>query len=96
VVFADSAQNGSVGFDDFAMLARSFGSTSMMPVTTDYNADGSIGFGDFAILARNFGSDLSAFEPISTGSPVVAALLVDQFFADDDESDDEDELDFII
>lgn len=94
VLVADMSQNGSVGFDDFAVLASVFGTPTTVPFVADVDADGLVGFGDFSFLASNFAASLTSF--VAPTPPVAnsdaAAWAVDQIFAADEKDDEDEEL----
>ena len=96
VLVADMSQSGSVGFDDFSVLASVFGTTGSAPFVADVDANGSVGFGDFGLLSANFAATLDSFvAPVPPAIPVIGALAADQVFAVDlfGEEDDEDKAD---
>ncbi len=90
IIVADGARSGSVGFADFALLARTFGTESDELQTSDYDADGRVGFSDFALLARHFGVSLDTLIP--PVPPAVdatqASNAADQIFASDDDDEE--------
>lgn len=97
VVHADSGNDGTVNFPDFALLARSFGLESEELHPADFDADGTVGFSDFATLARNFGASLAGLvapvPPAAAPTPVATTyvILADTVFAAIGDTDEEDE-----
>ena len=51
--------DGTVGFSDFLILARDFGSEEATAAIADLDCDGVVGFTDFLILSENFGTSVA-------------------------------------
>lgn len=58
----DADFDGSVGFADFLILSRNFG-TPATYTEGDFNADGEVQFSDFLILSANFGGSTTEVVP---------------------------------
>ena len=58
--------DGSVGFDDFLVLANNFGNEAER-TEGDLNGDGVVGFDDFLTLSSNFGTKPVAVEAVFAG-----------------------------
>ena len=67
----DANLDGTVGFEDFLLLARSFEEENVGWANGDFDGDNSVNFGDFLLLSRNFGD---SFQPSVGGS--VSAFAV--------------------
>ena len=52
---ADFNRDGTVGFDDFLVVARNFGSQNASHARGDVDGDGRVTFSDFLVLAQTFG-----------------------------------------
>ena len=61
-LMGDVNDDGNVGFDDLAILARNYGKPGT-PDQGDVNGDGKINFNDLVLLARNYGSTTAAQPP---------------------------------
>ncbi len=55
---ADFNDNGTVDFDDFLRLAKSYGKESVDHRSGDADGDGEVDFADFIVLAQTYGDDI--------------------------------------
>ena len=77
---ADFNRDGTVGFDDFLVVARNFGSQNASHARGDVNGDGRVTFSDFLVLAQTFGDQqyvrrVRGIPASATASNNVAAAL---------------------
>ncbi len=58
----DANLDGQVGFEDFLVLARSYGEGDVGWARGDFDGDNDVTFGDFLLLSRNFGESFTPVE----------------------------------
>ena len=73
-VVGDANLDGSVGFDDFLLMARSFGEQDMGWARGDFDGDNEVTFGDFLLLSMNFGQTFTG--PTFEASSSISASAV--------------------
>ena len=75
-ILGDADLDGTIGFTDFLLLARSFGEEDRGWGGGDFDGDGSTNFGDFIQLSSSFGD---SFEGVEQSAAITAVPEPDGF-----------------
>ena len=73
-IVGDANLDGDVGFDDFLLMARSFGEENVGWARGDFDGDNAVTFGDFLLLSRNFGESFAGSSLEASSSAEVSAV----------------------